>query len=360
MSLAADIGCGSGFLSLILSKYADRIIATDISPKALALTKFNAVLNGIENIETRLGSVFEPLGGDKPDLIVSNPPFVISPPGAAALTYRSSGEPGDSLTAHLVTHAAKHLAAGGTALALINWENKNSLDFSDRPAEMLRQAATRQSYCAAWVIERENILPAEYAAMWVRDGGVLPHSEQGQLLIESYLKDFTARGVRSISMGVLRLKATQADCPESTLGAPIVRIERVTAGYSQNLAAELTLTFDNAVQLAQFDDNTLLRQHLLVRDTVLEQRIHNPGSEQAQQLNLILEAPFARHLNSDTLALAALGACDGELTVGQISDALAQIFAEDPLNTRTEVCAALRELAWSGALTVLNGNDPRK
>ncbi|NRD08293.1 hypothetical protein HRF29_04940 [Rathayibacter agropyri] len=36
-------------------------------------------MNGIENIEFRLGSLYEPVAGERFDQIVTNPPFVITP-----------------------------------------------------------------------------------------------------------------------------------------------------------------------------------------------------------------------------------------------------------------------------------------
>ena len=47
--------------------------------RALAFAAFNAALNGVGNIEFREGSLLEPVTGERFDLIVSNPPYVISP-----------------------------------------------------------------------------------------------------------------------------------------------------------------------------------------------------------------------------------------------------------------------------------------
>ena len=55
------------------------------------------MLNGVANIEFRAGSFFEPANGEQFDLVVSNPPYVISP--ETELIFRDSGKLGDSVSA---------------------------------------------------------------------------------------------------------------------------------------------------------------------------------------------------------------------------------------------------------------------
>ena len=61
---------------------------------------FNAALNGIDNVEFRAGSFFEPAAGERFGLAVCNPPYVISP--EIELVFRDSGLPGDTVSAELV------------------------------------------------------------------------------------------------------------------------------------------------------------------------------------------------------------------------------------------------------------------
>lgn len=59
---ALDIGTGTGFLAFLASEHSGRVVATDKSPRAVAMTEFNARLNGIEAIEAVEGDLFEPVG----------------------------------------------------------------------------------------------------------------------------------------------------------------------------------------------------------------------------------------------------------------------------------------------------------
>lgn len=78
----AEIGTGCGAVAVALAKEMPgaRIIATDISRRALFLARKNAARHGAGNIEFRGGDLFAPLrraalmGGL--DILVSNPPYV--------------------------------------------------------------------------------------------------------------------------------------------------------------------------------------------------------------------------------------------------------------------------------------------
>ncbi len=74
-----DLGTGTGIQALAAAAHSERVVATDLNSRAVAFALFNARLNGIENVECLCGNGFEPVAGRKFDLIVSNPPFFITP-----------------------------------------------------------------------------------------------------------------------------------------------------------------------------------------------------------------------------------------------------------------------------------------
>ena len=77
--LTLDLGTGTGVQALLAARHSEQVIAVDVSSRALAFARFNAQLNGIKNIEFIKGDLFEPIEGQTFDLIISNPPFLISP-----------------------------------------------------------------------------------------------------------------------------------------------------------------------------------------------------------------------------------------------------------------------------------------
>lgn len=81
-STCLDFGTGSGCIAIAIAAKCPmaRIVALDVSPDAIAVAKQNAAGNAVQDrIEFRCGDGFGTLnGGEKFDLIVSNPPYIAS------------------------------------------------------------------------------------------------------------------------------------------------------------------------------------------------------------------------------------------------------------------------------------------
>lgn len=158
--LTLDLGTGSGVLALLAAGFSQKVIATDISERALAFARFNAEINGIQNVEFVQGSLFQPVDGRWFDLIVSNPPFVISP--GKKFLYRDSGMRGDGLVEAVVRGAAERLADGGFAHIECNWAHLKGQDWKKRLASWAEGTG-----CDAMVFAQRTRSAAEYAMLWI-------------------------------------------------------------------------------------------------------------------------------------------------------------------------------------------------
>ena len=155
-----DVGTGSGVQALLAARYASHVVATDINPRALAFTELNAALNNLANVEVRLGSLFEAVGGERFDLITCNPPYVVSPENRWA--YRDSGLHGDELSRRVLLSAADHVAEGGYVTMLASWVAEDEETADDRPLAWVKMLTG----CDAWILSVWEADPLDHAATW--------------------------------------------------------------------------------------------------------------------------------------------------------------------------------------------------
>lgn len=154
MTSALDLGTGCGVQSLHLAQHCERVMATDVNERALSMARLTAGINGIE-IDVRAGDLFEAAGAVTFDLITTNPPYVISPPGSQKLVYRDAGLSGDEVVRRIVAGARRHLNPGGWCQILANWIHPADGTWQDRLGEWLRPTGLD-----AWVVQRERVDPA--------------------------------------------------------------------------------------------------------------------------------------------------------------------------------------------------------
>ena len=380
VSRALDVGTGCGIQAMHASRHADHVVATDISVRALELAALNAELNGIDNIEFRLGSLFEPVAGERFDHIISNPPFVITPrvPGVPAYEYRDGGLVGDALVEAVVRGAADHLNPGGIAQLLGNWEYHAGQDAFDRLARWLDAPADGAAAGAeaeagsgagagagagpgagsqgtdaialdAWIIEREVQAPTLYAETWIRDGGTRADTADFDRLYGAWLNDFEARGVSQVGFGYLLLRRPA----DSTFRPVLRRLERLPGALGHNpggMGSHLAACLAAHDWHAATDDAVLARARLTVASDVTEERHYWPGQEDPTLMTLHQGGGFGRSIALDTGLAALVGASDGELDVGSIVSALAQLLDVEERALAADLFPRVRELLDDGFL----------
>ncbi|TPW70304.1 methyltransferase [Schumannella sp. 10F1B-5-1] len=340
-----DLGTGCGIQALHASRFADQVVATDISERALDFGRFNAALNGVDTIEFRLGSLYEPVAGERFDRIVSNPPFVITPRrgGVPEYEYRDGGMVGDALVAAVVAGAAEHLEPGGVAQLLGNWEYRDGVDGLNRAAAWAQDARLE-----FWMIERERIDPARYAETWIRDGGTKPGGPEWEPLVGAWLDDFAERGVDEIGFGYVLLRRPAEGAPTHQ---PLQRAERIPEALGENpagLGPHLSAVLAAHDALAALGPDGVDDHAFRVAPDVTEQRSHWPGEESPSALVLRQGGGFGRSLQVSPAVSAAVGASDGELALGVLAGAIAQLLEQDERAVLIEIRAETIELIHCG------------
>jgi methylase of polypeptide subunit release factors len=201
---ALDLGCGTGVQALHAARHSSRLVATDTNPRALMMTALSAALSGMpaEQLDLREGSLFGPVSDERFDLVVSNPPFVISP--SHRFTYRDAGLTGDELSRLVVRGAAAHLAPGGVAAVLGNWLHVSGEQWSERVGDWVEGTGV-----SAWVVQRDTQSAAEYAATWLRDAGI-PEGPQFDDAMQQWLDAFDDQDSTAVGFGWIVLVAAPA------------------------------------------------------------------------------------------------------------------------------------------------------
>ncbi|MFI6287389.1 methyltransferase [Streptomyces sp. NPDC051018] len=338
---ALDLGTGSGIQALHAAQHATRVTATDLNPRALAFTRLTLALSGAPGAELREGSLFEPAGEDRYDLIVSNPPFVISPgavDGGTRLTYRDGGMGGDDLCRSLVQQAGGRLNHGGFAQFLANWQHVEGEEWQDR----LRSWVPRG--CDAWIVQREVQDITQYAELWLRDSGD-HRGDPGAYAARygAWLDEFEARGTKAVGFGWITLRRSDS-------GRPSVVVEEWPHPVEQPLGESVRAHFARQEYLRTHDDAALLADHFVLADGVTQEQVGLPGAEHPEHVVLRQSRGMRRATKVDTVGAGFAGACDGTLSAGRILDAIAQLIEEDPVLLRDRTPQALRLLVEEGFL----------
>ena len=348
-----DLGAGCGIQSLRARRDSPDVTATDISEAALRFTRFNALLNDVDGIRTLLGSLFEPVAGERFDRIVSNPPFVITPRDAdvPSYEYRDGGMTGDALVRDIISEVGAHLNPGGVAQMLANWEYFDGLDGLDRVRAWVADSSVPVD---AWVIERDRMDPIAYAELWIRDGGTVPGTPQFESMLAAWLDDFAARGVREVGFGYVLLRRSDEALPR------LSRFERVDGAIGSNAALGMHL----ATSLAERDrqvalsDEELAEAVLQVAADVTEARHYLPGAEDPSVIELRQGGGFGRTLAVDPAVAALVGASDGDLPVGRLLAAIAELMDVDPQALLADALPRVRALIDDGFLAFADVTSP--
>jgi methylase of polypeptide subunit release factors len=237
---AIDIGTGCGVQTVAALDHADRVIATDITPRCLDFTRASVALNGIDpaRVQIRQGSWYEPVAAEQTALLVANPPFVVGS-GTIEHSYRDSGLDLDGASELMIRGAADRLAPGGTAAMLASWI-VTSDDWRGRLASWLPDHGID-----AWIVQRDIADPALYVGTWMRDGGLDPRDSEAQQVAARWLDRFAEAGVDGVGFGFVFLRRT---------GEPSdILAEDLRHGFDDPLGDEASAYFDRVAWLRDHD-----------------------------------------------------------------------------------------------------------
>ena len=332
---ALDIGTGNGVHALLAASHADHVIATDVNPRALAFTQISAGLNAIANVETRLGSLFEPVAGETFDLITCNAPYVISP--ESRWQYRDAGFPGDELSRRVVTQAASHLADNGFASVLVSWLAESA----DEPDEHVH-AWLDENGCDAWILGLSGSDPLDHAAGW--NDHLAGDPDSYDAAIAEWSAYFADLGSHWITEGAVLMHKRAGE-------HHIVRADGVDEDELEFASDQIARVFTALAELAEHGDAVFDRHVRLTEDARFDQELDRTGA--VTSTVLVLDEGTCPDFELDLETAEVLTALDGATTLEQ---AIRRVVKREELSKReaaelhADVWRIARDLLEQGVL----------
>ena len=322
---ALDLGCGCGIQALFAARHARKVIATDVSERALHYTRFNAALNGIENVECRAGNLFDPVTGQRFDLIVSNPPFVIGP--GETFVYRDNALELDEFCRQLLGEAPNHLNDDGQLQMLCEWVEISGEPWPDRLASWIRG-------CDAWILHSTPISPQQYVQQRSTDvsGAAVDTGS-----VDDWTAYFEKHDVRAVHPGMIAMRKRD--------GSNWLHV--------QNLPGDVTAPAGNAVAdgiaaidfIEACDDESLSEARLSLAENLSAAQM-KPEDDAA--IYLRLDNGLMTDAEIDAPVAAFLNLFDGKRSVGQCINEFGAATDADPDKLATDLLSIVRVFASRG------------
>jgi len=112
-----DLGTGCGILAIAAAQKTRNVVAVDINPEAVRCARINVILNGLEErVKVLAGDLFDPVRGERFDLVVFNPPYLMGEP---ATPFEQSLFSRD-IAERFASRLDQQLSAEGSALLLLS------------------------------------------------------------------------------------------------------------------------------------------------------------------------------------------------------------------------------------------------
>jgi methylase of polypeptide subunit release factors len=329
-----DLGTGTGVQAMLAAKHSRQVVATDVNPRALAFARFNAALNGIDNIEFVQGDMFEAVEGRTFDLILCNPPFTVSP--ATACLYRDNPMDGDEFVKQVIQAAPVYLNDGGYAQILCNWAQ-----YADETWTIRLSGWLKPTGCNAWVVRGKSYDPAEYARLWL-DGYDTANAEE---LFGDWMSYYESQGIASIDGGLITMQRAERKPNWLRIDAKLPRV-------FPDAGAHVARCFWLQDVLDRLPDYQLLDQVLYLSPSVNLVQTSRPSITgwKVFSCQLTMTRGIAYTVKLDPTLMRIVAACNGRQQLGRLFQTIAIANKEDLQIVVSRYLEAVRRLVALGYL----------
>lgn len=330
-----DVCCGGGIQSFLLAPYAKEIVAVDRNPRALNLGRFGAALNGYGHITFRESDFFSAVAGERFDLVVCNPPYVLSP--ERETYYRDGGMEGDSLAEKVVRETAAHLAEGGHAYFVCDVATRRGVAAVDR-----LRAWVEGNGCDVLAITAPPLAPLAYAAVWS-----MPETEAVRAEMKTrWVAHFEDLGIESVTHMLVAMRRRTGEnwvvfdsLPKRTEGHFGAQIDRRFAGQDF-VRRDAAATWSARLRL--------------VDEARLQRRVRAEGGRWVtEEAKVVVADGLMYEFVVDPRTVDFLVMFDGTVTIEEVLGRVAGAMGVDVEKVRTGWLGYVHQLAADGVLEVV-------
>lgn len=345
-----DLGCGGGYQAFRAARHSDQVIASDFVPRACNLARFNVQLNGIENVEVRQGDMFASVEGERFDLIVANPPFVISP--SSKFSFRDNPRGGEGICREVAREAGRFLNEGGHCQFLASWIHPRGRDWKARLAEWFEDNG-----CDVWVLAEHNEPAAVHASNWLWP----QFGRQPEIFAREYeqwIRFYEEQEIESISFGLITMRKRA-----STTGhmlrideAPKRKIGPCGSDFVRGFAL-----FDYLNELSSERDLLSAKLRVSPHVRLIQECIAEDEGWQVVHAQLRKAKGMGYTAAIDMTTAAMLAHCNGTLTLGEVIEALGGMLGVasdelEPVILRSAAEMISRSFLWPAEMAEEEAN----
>ncbi len=348
-----DLGCGGGVQTLDLLDTANRVVASDLSRRALDFARFNLAFNrpdDVERVEFLCGDGLAPVEDRTFPKIICNPPFILTPSAPVSV---ASEELLDGLCRRFIRDGAQRLDEGGVLQMILEWVEIEGTSWQDRIATWLKDLS-----CDAWLLHANHQAPISYVETRVRELDPLGAEDDLGSRFRNWVQYFRSNQVSAIHGGLLWLR-------KRTPGRNWIRFEDLEgemAGPSSTEVLDLLRRFDlldpghsanPSSDLADPWNERVLELPLRVAQPIRRQTGETIGGDGARSafVRLDIGSGFRRTVTVDPEIAEFLMRFDGSQPARDVIDGFVRHAGGPEAEIRKEVGRVSRLLFEKGFLT---------
>ena len=296
-----ELCSGTGVAALAAAGHANHAWAVDITERSTQMAEFNRLLNGLDNLTTIKGDLYECLDELTFDRIVAHPPYM--PVLNRTQIFYDGGADGEQVTRRIVMGLPRHLRPGGCFYCLAQGSDREGAPFEQRVRAWLGEG---QSEFDVMVIVRQPQDPNDTAmqyAMKSKGGGQAAHEMREAL---------RGLGIQLMVYGWMIIQRREDS-------GPVFTTRRTVGPNTGRDEIAWLLKWESAAAKPGFI-NKFAEMHPVAAPSLELHTVHRmkEGDLLPEQFSLHTEYPFSVDCRVQPWMGFLLPQCDGRLRVRQL------------------------------------------